>query len=357
MGEASLRDRASGVVTIVPIFILSLPRSGSTLVQRVLGALDGVATASEPWVALPVLSSLGAPAPTTSAWDTMVREAVHDFARELPGGEADLLEASRDYLLDLYRRAGGPDARWFVDKTPPYFMILDQLFRAFPDGRFVFLWRNPLSVIASATTTFSAGRWDMHARRGDLFYGLAQLCAAYERHRDRAVCVRYEDLVADGTDGWSGLARDLGLPFSADALQRFADVPLSGRMGDVTGRRRFQEISTQPLDAWRDVINNPLRKEWCRRYLRWVGARRLALMGYELDALLTELDAIDPGRERLLDDAGLALRSVVAEALAGAVGGHHAPSQWRALARGEERADGRRATARASSSASPPGQT
>jgi sulfotransferase family protein len=320
-------------VTIVPIFILSLPRSGSTLVQRVLGALDGVATASEPWIALPVLSSLAAPTPTTSAWDTMVRGAVQDFAHELPGGEADLLEAARDYLLDVYARAGGPEARWFVDKTPPYFMILDQLFRAFPDGRFVFLWRNPLSVVASVTKTFGAGRWDMHARRGDLFYGLAQLCAAYERHRDRAVPVRYEDLIAHGTDGWSGLARDLGLPFDADALHRFAHVPLSGRMGDVSGRHRYHEISAQPLDSWREVITNPLRQEWCRRYLRWIGSRRLDLMGYELDALLSELDAVEPGPERLLDDAGLAVRSMVAEGLAGAVGGHHAPSQWRALTR------------------------
>jgi hypothetical protein len=27
----------------------------------------------------------------------------------------------------------------------------------------------------------------------------------------------------------------------------------------------------------------PLRQAWCRRYLRWLGAERLALMGYDHD--------------------------------------------------------------------------
>jgi hypothetical protein len=35
------------------IFLLSLPRSGSTLAQRILAAHEGIATTSEPWILLP----------------------------------------------------------------------------------------------------------------------------------------------------------------------------------------------------------------------------------------------------------------------------------------------------------------
>ena len=42
---------------IRPIFIFSLPRAGSTLVQRVLAAHDDIATTSEPWILLPFLFS------------------------------------------------------------------------------------------------------------------------------------------------------------------------------------------------------------------------------------------------------------------------------------------------------------
>jgi hypothetical protein len=38
-----------------PLFLLSLPRSGSTLAQRILAAHAGIATTSEPWILLPYL--------------------------------------------------------------------------------------------------------------------------------------------------------------------------------------------------------------------------------------------------------------------------------------------------------------
>jgi hypothetical protein len=45
------------------------------------------------------------------------------------------------------------------------------------------------------------------------------------------------------------------------------------------------------LDAWRATMANPLRRRWCRRYLAWIGAERLATMGYDCAALETELAA------------------------------------------------------------------
>lgn len=43
-----------------PLFLLSLPRSGSTLAQRFLAAHDAIARASEPWILLPYLYTLRA---------------------------------------------------------------------------------------------------------------------------------------------------------------------------------------------------------------------------------------------------------------------------------------------------------
>ena len=42
-------------MSVRPVFLLSLPRSGSTLVQRLLASHPEVATAAEPWVMLPHL--------------------------------------------------------------------------------------------------------------------------------------------------------------------------------------------------------------------------------------------------------------------------------------------------------------
>ena len=42
---------------IRPLFLLSLPRSGSTLVQRVLARSPQIATASETWLLMPFLAA------------------------------------------------------------------------------------------------------------------------------------------------------------------------------------------------------------------------------------------------------------------------------------------------------------
>ncbi|MEZ4607679.1 MAG: sulfotransferase [Deinococcales bacterium] len=40
---------------MTPLFLFSLPRSGSTLLQRILAAHPDIATLSEPWFILPLI--------------------------------------------------------------------------------------------------------------------------------------------------------------------------------------------------------------------------------------------------------------------------------------------------------------
>jgi hypothetical protein len=55
---------------------------------------------------------------------------------------------------------------------------------------------------------------------------------------------------------------------------------------------------------------------WCRRYLDWIGSDRLATMGYDLQTLLAELDAVPARPARVLPDAWSAAKgtlSLIAE--------------------------------------------
>lgn len=297
-----------------PVFLLSLPRSGSTLTQRVLAAHDGVATAAEPWVLLPLLSVLRADLPLNDSWQRTVAGAMQDFIAQLPNGRQDYFEAASTMARDLYARASPPDARLFLDKTPPYHHIGDELIEMFPEGRFVFLWRHPLAVLSSIMETLANGRWKVYEYRGDLFHGLDNLVRTFERHGDRVYGVRYEDLVT-GTDAWHGLSDYLGLAFDPAALERFAAVRFEGRMGDPTGVHRYQQMSSEPLTKWRATINNAVRKEWARRWLLWIGRERLAVMGYDLGQLLDELAATETTR----DGVGADLRELTAGATREAV--------------------------------------
>ena len=275
-------------LSVQPILLLSLPRAGSTLVQRVLAAHPLVATASEPWLLLPLAYSLRHEGARAEYWHPLAAMAVSDLADGLPGGRDQYLLELGELATRVYGGHSG-DARYFVDKTPRYHLIADELPRILPEARLIFLWRNPLAVVASLLRIFRARRWEPHLFRIDLYAGVANLAAAWERHREDAVSVRYEDLL-EGDEEWRRLFGELGLEFDPELLTSFTQVELRGRYGDPTGIKDYHEISPEPQDKWVADLGGPVRKRWCRRYLEWIGDDRLRLMGYEREELLAAID-------------------------------------------------------------------
>ncbi len=298
-------------MTIQPIFIFSISRSGSTLVQRVIGAHDDVATVSEPWILLPYLYTLRSRGVTAEYEHDLMVTAIEDFCRELPKEGEDYQAELRDFVLRLYDKAAGGEARYFLDKSPPYCLIVEEIMRLFPEGKFVFLWRNPLSVVASIIHTWE--QWHPTMFRSDLYIGLPRLVAAYRAHSARAHSVRFEDLLGDDTSRWRALLDYLGIEFEPDALSRFSEVELNGRMGDPTGVKRYSALSAEPQDKWKGTLDNPLRKEWCRRYLRFLGDERLAVMGYDAKQIVRELDSQPTSANCLVADLGRLIGDVAKE--------------------------------------------
>ena len=277
-------------MAIRPIFVFSVSRSGSTLVQRVIAAHDGVATVAEPWLLVPYAYTLRARGVRAEYFHPLLVTAIGDFTRTLPRGVEDYRLETRAYALRLYEKAAAPGARYFLDKSPVYYLVADEIMRLFPEGKFVFLWRNPLSIMASIIETFEAGRWSPTACRSDVIVGLPRLVSTYMRNRSIAHAVRFEELV-DGGDAWAALMEYLGIEFDAEALRRFSEVELEGSMGDPTGVEQYGTLSREPEHKWRATLANPLRKAWCRRCLHLLGDERLAAMGYDAGRLVQELDS------------------------------------------------------------------
>ena len=317
-------------MSITPIFIFSLPRSGSTLVQRVLASHDGVATAAEPWILYPLLAARRGDLTTSDPWHRQLVSAIDDFVAPLPDGAADYDRRAREFALGLYERAADPGDRFFLDKSPPYHEIIDDIARTFPEAKLVFLWRNPLSVISSIVDTLCNGRWRVSFARADLFQGVDNLVRGYRRHADRAHAVRYEDLVRS-PEAWRSLIEYVGLPFDEAALERFASVRLEGRMGDPTGVHLYGSLSAEPLVKWRGTIANPVRREWARRYVRWIGRDRLTTMGYDLDELLSDLAGTGVTNDKVRDDLRLLARGAVREMVRARDPGRPLISSFRAL--------------------------
>jgi hypothetical protein len=279
----------------------------------VLGSYPEVATVSEPWLLIPLLYTLRKRGVAAEYTHPLAVEAIEDFCRQLPHGIEDYRAELRRFVVRLYAKAahdGG--VRYFLDKTPPYFFVVDEILELFPEARCILLWRNPLMILASLIE-LDDGVWDPVRYRENLFGGLAKLTRAAERHADRMCPVRYEDLVTGDHVPWRRIADHLGLEFDAASLTRFADLQLEGRMGDRSGVERYSALSTEPLEKWRRRINNPLRKAWADRWLRWLGRERLAVMGYDLDELREQLRAVANDNAELAADCRRCVRAVLKE--------------------------------------------
>lgn len=305
----------SSTENIKPIFIFSIQRSGSTLVQRIIGAHDGVATVSEPWILLPYLYTLRPQGVLAEYPHELMVTAVEDFCRELPAGSDDYQQELHDFVIRLYRKAAGEQARFFLDKTPNYNLIASEIMRLFPEGKFVFLWRNPLSILSSIVETWQGGHWHPTIYREDLFIGLPRLVAAYLDKQDSTYSVRYEDLASGDAQQWRSLMQYLEIEFDTSALQRFTDVRLKGRLGDPTGVKRYSGLSTEPTQKWKQTVRNPIRCEWSRRYLRFLGNDRLAAMGYDGEQLIRELRSGIPTLKSLVPDLGWLISDIAREPL------------------------------------------
>ena len=287
-----------------PLFLLSLPRSGSTLAQRILAAHEAIATASEPWILLPYLYTLRERGAYAEYSHRVLVRAVEDFCKVLPHGRDDYVAEIRELALRLYCKASPDGTRYFLDKTPRYHLVSDEIIAAFPDGRYLLLWRNPLAVVASLIETWAGGKWNLYRFKVDLFDGIENLIQTYECHEEKLHAVHYEALITQPEETWGNVFRYLGLPFDSSILALFGNVELTGRWGDHTGTERYAAVSSEPLERWKRVLNNPVRKAWCRRYLRWIGRERLAVMGYDLDVLIAELDALPTSYRRIASDVG-----------------------------------------------------
>jgi len=298
---------------VAPIFLFSTARCGSTLLQRILGSYPEIATVSEPWLLVPLMYAFRTRGVYAEYEHGTLVSAMEDFCAQLPDGRRTFQSELHELTTRLYQHQCEPHHRYFLDKTPPYFLIADEIIEMFPDAKFIFLWRNPLAVAASLADWPQRNWGGLY--RENLFFGLANLIRAYELNVERAHAVRFEDYVTGDHETWLRLMAYLELPFRPESLGEFSGVTLTGRMGDKHGVNLYQSLSSEPLTKWHATLANPLRKEAARRYLAWIGRARLATMGYDADELYRELDGLRADMSNLGADAINLAKVLVTEPL------------------------------------------
>jgi hypothetical protein len=280
------------------------------MLQRMLAAHSHIATAPEPWVLLPYLFSLRPEGIYADYGHHTAVKAIEGLCERLDGGRTAYREAVRGMVEGLYDQLSEVGCSYFLDKTPRYNLAVDELLETFPEAPIIILWRNPLAVVGSIVDTWLQGQWQPYHHKVDLFDGFERLLAAYERQPARFLTIRYEDLVADPVGRARALLSELGLGWEEATVQAFDRVRLGGTVGDQRGPALYQGVSRLSLERWKPILASPVRKLWCRRYLRWLGDRRLALMGYRLEDLEQQLESVTPAWRGVPADLAMTVKGI-----------------------------------------------
>jgi Sulfotransferase family len=286
------------------VFLIGAPRSGSTLLARMLGTHPAVHAPAEPHLLTP-LAHLGYYARVERAdYDPIIAQgAMRELVAALPGGEADYLAALRactDHLYGRLLEASG--RRLLLDKTPAYALVLDFAAKLYPEARYVVLTRNPLAVWASYVESFFDGDHEVAHAHNPLLERYVPAVARFLRERPVALeHVRYEALVADPGGQLERLCAFLGLDFEpgmVDYGESGATRTARG-LGDPIGVGAHTRPSQGSVARWvDDWAGQAAKVEQAERILASLADEDLALWGPPRAELRRELAQVDLGARR-----------------------------------------------------------
>jgi len=225
-----------------PIFIVGLPRTGTTLVDRILGSHSQVHSAGE----LAALSAaIGAAVNRIQSVNDL---DWLDFATLL--GKVEGAEVARDYLVESKSWRGQRPR--FTDKQPTNFFYCGLILRAFPNARIVHLVRHPMAATYAIYKTrfrrtfpFSYDLTEL----ADFIIGYRRLMAHWHRVLPgRILDVAYEDVVQSQEAQTRRLLDYCGLNFEPACLDFHKNPNATTTASAVQVR---QPMYTSSLEEWR----------------------------------------------------------------------------------------------------------
>ena len=234
-----------------PLFIVGMPRSGTTLLEQVLCAHPDVGTAGElrdlARIARNVARSNEKPWP----------ECISDTSG------SQLKTMASEYLAALESRASGSER--IIDKMPQNFLHVGFAALLFPRATVVHCTRDPLDTCLSNYFQIFPGGIDFAYDLGELgrYYRNYQRLMSHWQALlgDRLVTVRYEELVSNPEPTLRALLKAIDLPWDPVCLSHHDSV---------------QRVDTLSLYQVRQPLNVGSTKRW-RNYEKHLGPLREAL--------------------------------------------------------------------------------
>lgn len=235
------RHEGQGFESDAPIFIVGLPRSGSTLIEQILASHSQVEGTLE-------LATLGEIAVSVGRY-RRARVEYPEAVRELTG--RDLRAYGQQYIeqTKTYRTTGKPR---FTDKLPNNFSHIGFAHLILPNAKIINARRHPLdSILGSYKQLFGKGQ--------NFTYDMDELVMYYRQYHEimrhwhrvlpgKVLDVHYEETVGDLESQVRRILAHCGLPFE-EACLRFHETHRAVRTASSEQVR--QPLYTRALGTWR----------------------------------------------------------------------------------------------------------
>lgn len=219
-----------------PIFIVGLPRSGTTLTERILSSHSRVESIGESFF-VQIALKRESRVPTTDRMNPKVIESA---------STKDMTRIASRYMDAIDYRLG--DKPLFIEKLPENFLYLGFIAKAFPDCRIVFVRRHPMDTcFAMYKQSFFRYAYSLDDL-GAYYVAFHRLYEHWRRVlRGRMIEVEYEAMVGDQLVQTRKLLEQLGLGLE-DGCLRFEENKTSSNTASAVQIR--EKIHTRSVSRW-----------------------------------------------------------------------------------------------------------
>jgi len=275
------------------VLLVGSPRSGSTMLQRMLASHSAIFTRPEPHLLTP-LAYLGFHDTVEKApYDHInAAKAIREYVGALEGGEEDYLDALRAYTGVMYDRIlKGRSESLFLDKTPAYALVLPFVTRLLPEARYVALTRHPLAILSSYANSFFEGDYEAAYAFNPIVHRYVPAVARFLR--DGAVPyvhVRYEDVVADPSSELRRIFEHVDLEHEESAVSYGKHRHEKGSFGDPKVQDHDRPVTTSAERWAAELCADESKLSLARSIIDELDEADLEAWGYPKDQIFEPLE-------------------------------------------------------------------
>ncbi|SFC12236.1 tetratricopeptide repeat-containing sulfotransferase family protein [Pseudoalteromonas denitrificans] len=232
-----------GCISKEPIFILGMPRSGTTLVERIISSHDLVTSAGE-------LQDFGMSIKELTQTNT---NKVLDIETITQAYDLDFTAVGTTYL-NRTRTVTGSTPH-FIDKLPFNFFYVDLIRRVLPNAKIICLLRNPMDTcignyrqLFTINNPYYGYAFDLNttAKFYSEFYQLIQHWQA--QNNKNFMTLKYEELVSDPEQKIKQILNFCDLPFQKSCLDFHKNTAAVSTASKIQVR---EPINLKSIDRWK----------------------------------------------------------------------------------------------------------